>query len=381
MVHLYGEMSDDLYLKPFLPMLSILWKVYKELGWEGVDNYEAMGTESIYKFFETRLNESIFTSQDVLSNSIQNPDKVLSYIIMLPNVSIRSDLCIGTMKLFTGESCDVTFCTVRDDDSSVLLLLNCHVEDGIPVDWFMIREDDEILNRRHMKLGHKLRDIPKKAKNMKKAASIMQDVLRDIRNERTPEWAHAQYFSANVLSSWAINLMCIPSNYESIGEMYDGWASKEKYGLPDYTFALLPFPTAFNMFFLQGRGDFIKKIAGLTTETFLYMQPWEEYNYELIKRKVPHLFKIYKEGIESEGIPFPIQSVNSEYPNLKKQDINIKFDKNYPQGPRIMLDELELEFDEFAKGVYFDINLDTKPQQVGKDRIISKGIGRSTVFV
>ncbi len=381
MVFTYGELSDDLNIKPYLPLFSFLWKVYKELGWEdGLDNYEAMGAESIYKFFETRLNESILTAKDVMANKIEIPEKILSYILMLPNTPIRSDLSIGINKLFGGDSCDVTFCAVNDTDNSVLALLNCHEEDGIPVDWWMIKEDDELLDRRHMKYGHKLRDIPKKAKNIKMGAVRLQDVLKDIRNERTPQWSDSGYFSATLLSSWAINLLCVPSNYEALGDMYDGWASKELYGLPDYTFALLPFPTAFSMFLMQGRDGFMMKLGSLTTQLKLYVLPWEEENYNIIKTRAPGVFNMYKKSIETEGVPFPIQSLNSEYPNIKKKDPNIKFDRTYPSGQRIMLEDLGLTFDEFTKGVYLNIDNETTPQKVGKETIISRGIGRNTVF-
>ncbi len=378
----YGDLKDDIYLKPFLPLLPFLWKVYEELGWEeGVDNYERMGSESIFKFFETRLNESIQTCQDVLNGKFTSPEKVLSYIIMIPSIIIRSDLVIGTQKLFGGESCDITFATVHDYDAELLLLLNCHIEDGVPVDWYMVRQEDDILDRRHMKFGYKLREIPKKLKNMNKAALMLKDVLKDIRNERSPEWAHADYFISTVVSSWAIDLMCQPSNYESIASTYDGWASKEKYGLPDYTFALHPFPSAMGMFFYQGRSEFTKKLCSLTNEMKLYLQPWEPYNYEIIKTNTPGLFGIYKKTVEEDGIPFPSQTIKSEYPNLKSSDMNIKFNKKYPKGETIKPEHLNMDLDEFLQGMYFNIDHETKPHKIDKSEIISLGIGRNTKFV
>ncbi|MHA1143338.1 MAG: hypothetical protein ACTSRW_01235 [Candidatus Helarchaeota archaeon] len=379
--HTVGEMPDDLYIKPFLPILSFLWRVYKEYGWEGVNNYEAMGDEGIFDFWQNRLNEGIYTAKDVIEGKIEKPERVLSYIIMIPSLSIRSDLCIGTQKLFGGESVDVTYATIKDDTSELLLLLNCHIEDGIPVDWYMIRETDEILDRRHMKYGYKLREIPRRVKGMKKSAAILEDVLRDIRNERTPQWAGSDYFVGTVLSSWAINLMCIPSNYECIGETYDGWASKEKYGLPDYTFSLHPFPSAFNMFFYQDRETFIRKIASLTTTMDMYVQPFEPKNLEIIRTRVPHVFTTYKDQIENEGIPFPIQSLGCTYPNLKSKDPNIQFDKKYPKGDRIKPSDLDLSFEEFLEGVYLDVNHETKPKTIDKSKILSMGIGRNTRFL
>lgn len=381
MVYTYGEIPDDLYLKPFLPLLSFLWRVYKELGWEeGVDNYKRMGDEAIFDFFETRLNESIYTCKDVIEGKIREPEKVLSYIIMIPSLVIRSDLVIGTQKLFGGESTDITFAVAHDYNAELLVLLNCHIEDGIPVDWYMIRQDDEILDRRHMKYGYKLKEIPQKTKDMSKAATILMDVLKDIRNERTPQWANADYYVGTVVSSWAINLMCIPSNYESIAETYDGWASKEKYGLPDFTFSLHPFPSAFNLFFYKGRSEFTKIVASLTTNLKFYVQPFEPRNLELVRTRVPELFKIYQDMIENEGVPFPIQTINSDYPNLKNKDPNTRFNKKYPKGDFIKPSDLGMDFEDFSHGVYLDVDNETPAKKVDSSKILSTGIGRTTTF-
>jgi hypothetical protein len=380
MVHTYGEMPDDLYLKPFLPLLSFLWRVYKKLGWEGVDNYEAMGDKAIFDFFETRLNESIYTVKDVLDGKITQPDKVLSYIIMIPSIVIRSDLVIGTQRLFGGDSTDITFAVVHDYNAELLILLNCHVEDGIPVDWYMVRQQDELLDRRHMKYGYKLREIPRRLKSLPKSANMLLDILKDVRNERTPQWAKSDYSVGTVISSWAINLMCIPSNYESIGETFDGRASKDSYGLPDYTFSLHPFPSAFNMFFYKGRSEFCKILASLTTQMEFYVQPFEPHNLEIIRTRVPELFAIYKDQIENEGIPFPVQTINSDYPNLKGKDPNTRFDKRYPPGDFLKPSDLDLTLEEFLSGVYLDVNHETPAKKIDASKIKSTGIGRSTVF-
>jgi hypothetical protein len=316
----------------------------------------------------------------VLDGKITQPDKVLSYIIMIPSIVIRSDLVIGTQRLFGGDSTDITFAVVHDYNAELLILLNCHVEDGIPVDWYMVRQQDELLDRRHMKYGYKLREIPRRLKSLPKSANMLLDILKDVRNERTPQWAKSDYSVGTVISSWAINLMCIPSNYESIGETFDGRASKDSYGLPDYTFSLHPFPSAFNMFFYKGRSEFCKILASLTTQMEFYVQPFELHNLEIIRTRVPELFAIYKDQIENEGIPFPVQTINSDYPNLKGKDPNTRFDKRYPPGDFLKPSDLDLTLEEFLSGVYLDVNHETPAKKIDASKIKSTGIGRSTVF-
>ncbi|MHA1753532.1 MAG: hypothetical protein ACTSYZ_14300 [Candidatus Helarchaeota archaeon] len=340
-----------------------------------------MGNASIFKFFETRLNESIFTTKEVINGKIKNPDKVLSYIIMLPSLVIRSDLVIGTQKLFGGDSVDISFAVVHDYNQELLLVLNCHCEEGVPVDWYIVQEDDELLNRRHMKLGYKLKKIPIRINNHAKSAKVLVEELKDIRNERTPQWSNSDYYLGVVISSWAINLMYQPSNYESIAETYDGRASKDIYKLPDYTFGLEPFPSAFNLFFMKGRSEFCKILASITTNMYFYIQPFEPYNFNLIKTRTSEFFNIYKEMVEKEGIPFLIQTINIYYKNLKEKDPNIRFEKSCPKGNFIRPDDIGMDLEEFLHGVFFDINHETPLQKIDQTKILSIGIGRETKFI
>ncbi|NVM52135.1 MAG: hypothetical protein HWN66_00440 [Candidatus Helarchaeota archaeon] len=380
MVHTYGELSDDLYVKPYLPVLSFFWRVFKQLGWEGVDTYEAIGSDGLFSFFETRLNESISTFKAVIEGEISDPDKVLSYTTIVPPLAIRSDLVVGMQKLFGGDSVDFTFAIVHDYNAELLILVNCHIEDGIPVDWYLIRQEDELLERRHMKYGYKLREIPCRVKTLNKAALYLKDVLRDVRNERTPQWANSDYFVGTVIAGWGHNLLYIPSNYESLVETFQGWASKEIYGLPDFTFGLHPFPSAFYMFFYQGRKEFCKKLASLSSNMNFYIQPFEPRNLKLVQDRIPHLYKIYKDQIENEGVPFPIQTINFEYPILKKKDPNIRFTRKYPEGDFLKPTDIGLTLEEFQNGVYLDVNHETPAEKIDESKIISLGIGRNTVF-
>ncbi|MHA1695899.1 MAG: hypothetical protein ACTSUG_11580 [Candidatus Helarchaeota archaeon] len=177
-------------------------------------------------------------------------------------------------------------------------------------------------------------------------------MLKDIRNERTPQWSNSDYYIGVVISNWAINLMCQPSNYENIAETYDGRAAKDIYKLPDYTFGLEPFPSTFNLFFMKGRSEFCKILASITTNMYFYIQPFEPYNFNLIKTRTPEFFNIYKEMVEKEGVPFPIQTINIYYKNLKEKDPNIRFEKSYPKGNFIRSDDIGMDLEEFLHGVF-----------------------------
>ncbi|MHA1652338.1 MAG: hypothetical protein ACTSYB_19305 [Candidatus Helarchaeota archaeon] len=383
MVHTYGEIPDNVRFKPYMPLFPNTWKLYQTFGWDEFHQFNLDSEEGCYNFFETRFNESIATSEDVMTGKLKAPDKTLSYILVLPNVAIRADLLQGTSKLFAGESVDLTYIILKHDTQEVFALLNGHLEEGLPVDWWFVRPDDELLDRRHMKIGYKLKEIPSRIKDLRKSSLRLIDVFKDIRNERTPQWASADYFVINAYETFALNLLYEPSSYESISQGYDGWAAKELYRLPDYAFALIPWPEMLNFFLYQGRAEFTKKLAGLATLGHLYISPFEEKNRDLIIQLHAHIYEWYQTEKIAKGVPYPIQTLKCEFPNLKqKKDMDHRFDYRYPPGDWIKPSDLGLSEQELARGVYLDVTHETPvTEKIDHSHIISIGIGRNTDFM
>ncbi|MHA1264872.1 MAG: hypothetical protein ACTSRS_06510 [Candidatus Helarchaeota archaeon] len=384
MQHTYSEIPDHVRAKPYFPLLVNVWEIFQTYGWDRTLRFIEECKQGVYDFFETRLNESIGTSKNLIEGKYteEQAKKILSYILILPSMSIRSDLIQGTQKLIAGESADVTFISLDDVTGEIFALLNGHLEDGIPVDWWLVRPEDELLERRHLKLGYKLKEIPRRFNDITKASSRLIDIFRDIRNERTPQWADATYFAATVWVSFALNVIFEPSNFESLVSSYDGWAAKQLYKMPDYLFAFIPWPSMLNLFFLQGRRQFCNKLSWLTTEGHLFLQPFEESTLEVVKDLHAEIFALYKKGILEDGIPFPIQTMDSSFPNVKnKSDPDRRFLVEYPPDQFIQIENLGLDFEDVLKGVYLDITTETQPSDpLDPSKVISLGIGRSTIF-
>ncbi len=378
----FSDIPDNVKAKPYLPLLTNVWEIYQTYGWDRTLRFIDECKLGVYDFFEARLNESIGTSKDLLNGKFAEPEKVLSYILVIPSLTIRSDLIQGTQKLIAGDSADMTFISLDDVTGEIFCLLNGHLEDGIPVDWWLVRPEDELLDRRHLKLGYKLREIPRRFNNITKASEKLIEVFRDIRNERTPQWATSIYYSASVWVSFALNVIFEPSNFESIASTFDGWAAKQQHKLPDYLFCFHPFPSILNMFFLQGREQFANKLSWLTTEGHLYLQPFEESTLEVVMDLHAEIFELYKKGILEEGVPFPIQTLKSTFPNEKnKKDPDNRFNMKYPEGKFVQMDDLGLEFDEVLKGAYLDISTETPvTDPIDPSKVLSTGIGRGTRF-
>ncbi len=382
----YNEIPSTLRTRQFFPLGRHLWRIYRELGWEYMEKNMGDAINSItYDLIKPRLNEAIMTAKETMEGKIKNPEIVIADTLFPPGGSIRADLSQGAMKLYYGTSTDCTYTAIRDDTQEVSFMLNGHLEDGIPVDWWFIGTDDELLDRRHIKLGYKLKDIPKKSKNLTEMGFRLIDILKDVRNERTPQWANASYQTCAVWGTGAWNLAFEFSSYEGIAGLYDGVAAKT-YGFPDYWYSYVPWPPIVQTAIYGGRQKFILFSVGLMAENRLYFQHLEPEWQDQTKQNWPEIWNVgIFEQWQKMGVPFPKQTLECSLPNYKK-DKTFKdgnFDFKYPPGDWITLEKLKMDFEQIFEGYFFNITHETDPEDISdfQSHIISKGVGRHTEFI
>lgn len=380
--HLFGEISDEIRTKRFIPLGSNIWNFYKMHGWDALDNTFQIFTDIIYELGNVRLNESIYTIKAVQEEEIKQPEKTLCYAASPPVLTVRTDLQTGLVIMLYGQSVDVPFVVIDDTTQNVLFVLNAHLEDGIPVDWWLVPRDDELLERRHQKYGYKLREMVKRCRGLTDSGSKFVDVFRDIRNERTPQWNNSTFSLGLIWVSGVLNLLLESSNYEAIGTLFDGLAAKLFYGMGDYWFALHPFPPMMSTFMYLGRPSYIQRFTGLSTGKNLYLQPIEEAGWSIVRENLPATFEYIKEKYQTEGIVTPLQSLQCEIPKFKNKKIwkdESNLTRRFPPGDRIHAEDLALTVEDCIKGVYLDFTHE-ETGKVTPDRIISIGCGRNTKF-
>ncbi len=127
--HTYGEIPDTYPGKQMFPLNKRLFQVYEVMGWDHViSKFDEVASKFTYDNFKFRLDSAIQTAKDVISRKIQNPDKTLGYTLFPPGGFMRSDLQQGSMKLLYGESVDVSYVGLRDDNLNVQIILNGHLD-------------------------------------------------------------------------------------------------------------------------------------------------------------------------------------------------------------------------------------------------------------
>ncbi|MHA1265418.1 MAG: hypothetical protein ACTSRS_09310 [Candidatus Helarchaeota archaeon] len=362
-----------------------MWPIIRMYGWSYSRQAMELVFKNYYNIAKVRLDEAVLTAQAILHRQLPRPDRVLSYFFFPVVFCIRGDLQAGTTKLLFGESTDTTFILLDDfGEGEIGLMFNCHMEDGIPIDWWLIDRENEpdVLERRHIKLGFKLKDIPVKISSLFKSGERVIDILRDIRNERTPQWSQSTYHVCLCWMSAACNLGVEISNHESFAGVYDALTAKPRWHLFDNYVALVPWPPLIPTFLHLGRGPFIKRLAGLFCEDYLYLQGIGDYWISWMQKDIPEIYEItMRKRLEEVGVPYPIQTIDCELPNLldPKTYERSEFTWNYPEGNRIFAENLNLTVEEILQGIYLDITHETPTTDtLSSENILSHGIGRNT---
>ena len=167
---------------------------YTQAGYGKFEEIMPIIPDIAYDFIKLRLDEAIMSAQDCINGKLKDPEKTMAYMLFPPITTVRCDLQQGLSKLLYGDSIDISFVIFYDLTGEIVFIFNGHCEDGIPIDWWLVGPDDEdVLERRHMKYGYKIKDIPTIAKGMEKSGDMLLGILQDIRNERSPQWASSTY--------------------------------------------------------------------------------------------------------------------------------------------------------------------------------------------
>jgi hypothetical protein len=265
--------------------------------------------------------------------------------------------------------------------------MNLHVEESVPEDyWFLLRsENPEIFDRRHMKLGIRLRDVGKKIKDNIEAARRIREILTDIRNEKTPQWVNSTYYICVFFMVGASNTAIELSNWNALGEIWDGVNAATRYGVHDCIFNYEPLPPILNMMFQLERPYWMDRLTKALMNNQLYMNYIEPSILESVKKRNYELFdyfvKFFSYQLE-KGIPLPSQSVQPILPVYNKatgQWERMGFE--FPKGPRIFYRDLGLSFEEAIGGIMFDITHKSKIEKVTRENIISLGHGLQTKYL
>ena len=186
--HTYGEIPDSIPSKSFFPLGNHLWKLFQELGWDYFNKKFTDPSQSFWpefiEFLDEKFQIAVETSKRIIAGAA-NPESILSTWFYPPVVFIRSDLQKGTTKLIYGNSTDLTFVLLNDATQDPEILINGHMEEGLPADYWYLSKEHELLDRKHDKTGTKLVDIPRKYKDFVKSASYIMDILKKDRAERS----------------------------------------------------------------------------------------------------------------------------------------------------------------------------------------------------
>ncbi len=385
---IYDEIPDFICSKPYLPFCDFHWRLIKKAGgWEIFwDNYDEF-VDQILQELVMRMEEAIALAKKIQDGSLKNPHEVVSFWILPPVLAVRADLQQGAIRLIYGNSADITFMAAHDADKEILFAINFHFEQGLATNYWYIKPGDELLEKRHMKLGTKLKDIPKEIPDFHGAADKICDILKDIRNEQDPEHAHSAYNTCIFFLSAGSNNGALPSNYSEYSWLWEG-INIHKWGPgfykdhnKEYSFLeplkkadtvqfYEPWPPIFYQLTCLPRPIWIKRISGLLTNALMYFQ--YIMNLDSFNKVAPIKETILE--MWEEGVPSPEMILNHE---IKP------FGYKYPKvkGPQIHYWDLGLKEEDLFKGFLTNITFDKKYEKFDESNLLSIGHGLETQFI
>ncbi|HUX98407.1 MAG TPA: hypothetical protein VMV49_02520 [Candidatus Deferrimicrobium sp.] len=383
-----NEIPDEYYAKKFIPLSDNTFTALRLADdWKAYENQYEGFEEMIAKNVQIRLDESIKTSKAVQEGQIKRLKETVCFWGYPPVLPIRMDMQNLSTKMIYGPSTDISFACLSDLDRDLAFILNLHVEETVPEDyWFLLKSDaPEIFDRRHMKLGIRLRDIGKKIKDNIEAARRIREILIDIRNEKTPQWASSTYYVCIFFMVGAANMAIELSNWNALGEIWDGVNAASRYGLHDCIFNYEPLPPILNMMFQLERPYWMDRLTKALMDNQLYfnylekeiMESVKKHNYELYD----YFIRFFSYQLET-GIPAPSVSIQAKQPIYNKETgewDRIGFE--FPEGPRIHYRDLGLTFEEALSGVLLDITHKSNIEKVTRDNLISIGHGLQTKYL
>ena len=380
--NLYSDLDKP--NKEYMLLARHMFKCYKELGVEFVEALFPKFDQIQYELIKERWDQMIQTSKKVIDGVIPDDEADKICLYTLPHViSLISTLQTGLVKLLYGEEVDVTAVMVDDFNWEVVTCFNGHMSEGIPVDWWVIGLEDELMDRRHMKRGMRFKDIYKKTKNVPKACEYLMEVLKDVRNERTPQWSNTLYTIVLLHTSGLFNFFTEMSNYEVVSSIWDGYNSK-RYKMKDYWFLMYPDPPMVRTMTMGSRDGFARKLTGLTTGGKFVLHTIEDPAIDWIKEEVPEAWSSVILDDWEEGIPLPISTLECKIPMDQNKLVKSGNELNwqYPKShPRITMDTFDFTEDDAFKGYLTNISENT-PINAELDRInlISKNFGQYAEF-
>lgn len=371
--------------KEFMLLAPHMYRCFRELGAEFIEALFPKFDKIQFELIKERWDNMIRTSREVIEGRIPDENAKRMILYTLPHVvTLRTDLQTGLIKLLYGESVDVSAVMVDDFNMQVVTVMNGHCEAGIPVDWFNIGMEDEIMERRHLKRGMKFNEVYQKTKNITKTAQYLMEVLKDVRNERTPQWSHAQYTIVMLHTSGLFNFFTEMSNYESLTTIWDGFNSKSKYKLPDWWFLFYPDPPLIKTLAMSGRSGFCRKLVNLCTGGSFILQTIENKALNWIKDDLPEAYKAVLLDDWADGIPLPKATLKSRVPlgmdELVRDDGELN--RFYPAGTRIKMEDMGFTEEDAFDGYFTDINGETPlDATVSRENLITQGYGRQAKFL
>ena len=218
--------------------------------------------------------------------------KWLCHLSHPPAYMVRPDLGFPTTQLLYGKYATTIWAHIDYWRGEFDWLEGFHNEDGVPVQYWIIGTSEEIaqhfdqedreklltpteftaapkditasLDRRHLRTGIKLRDMPKKCPfDLHEWLRPVRDIVKDLREEMFPKWVHATLYLSVSPGIFGVSTQ---QNFWANTQWWgDPWVAMNapKYGIPLEVFGSEPLPPLLNTLITLPKAVWTRRLGEL----------------------------------------------------------------------------------------------------------------------
>jgi hypothetical protein len=343
------------------PMFAEIWMVmpfmrnfFRENG-INPELWQRLKYENFVEW-DSRIHQAIEISNRCIKEEIPKEDiywsKNLCYLSHPPAYLCRPDVGRSSCVALYGKYATVEYVHVDDFTREVYWIYGYHNEDGIPVHtWTIgvdkdtskyfdagdeaaftqstptrtgadIKELDERLDRRHLRTGVKIREIPTKYWDPYDWGMAVRDVIEDLRTEHFPKWIHATLYASCVSANTSTIAQNALTSSEFFLYVYYG-LNTTAMGINYNLFAYVPLPPMLGILINLPQETFVKRMSQL------FLGGYDAFHkFACKEKKIPNLFKLKKFMFEHgqffplyKGIPPPMVIARAISPSMQKANL------------------------------------------------------------
>ncbi len=289
-------------------------------------------------------------AQQLEGDALEEATKDLRFAAYTPGIFpsipiMPAKLIPSTLNQVIGMSADISWVCMDEFSMENLWVASWHLEGGTQLHndlWYLGEDWKPMLDRRHMRTGEKFKYMCVQRPFLEGAGMVM-DVLKDVRNEKHPEYSEGSFFYHGYVNNMTVDAQFSCRNGLEIARLMNMYITS-KIGFPYQSYnCFVPLPNLYDLMTQLPPETVPTKLLGLYMGTNVWMSNYtlshletslEVFGEEMIPPTAIESFSSsFKCG--SDSITFPASFKQSKY--VYGQEASCKEPTEYPCPQKVLV--------------------------------------------